>query len=167
MIHLYYGNGKGKTTAAIGLALRCAGSGKRVLMFQFLKGNDSSERSLTDNIIDVVKGKDNEKFIFNMNKKEKAEAAAFYTDKLRKIDIIANKYDMIILDEAIDAVNAGFTAEPELIDFIKKHKEKSEIIITGHNPSQKLIDVSDYVTEMRKIKHPFDNGAVARKGIEY
>lgn len=167
MIHLYYGNGKGKTTAAVGLALRCAGSGKRVLMFQFLKGNSSSERRLTDNIIDVIKGKDNEKFIFNMNEEEKAKAAVFYTDKLREIYKIADKYDMIILDEAIDAVNIGFVAEDELLEFIKKHREKVEVIITGHNPSQKLIEVSDYVTEMRKIKHPFDNGAAARKGIEY
>lgn len=167
MIHLYYGNGKGKTTAAMGLALRCAGSGKRLLMFQFLKGNSSSERSLTDNIIDVIKGKDNEKFIFNMNEEEKAEAAVFYTDKLREIDKIADKYDMIILDEVIDAVNVGFVAEAELLAFTKKHREKAEIIITGHNPSQKLIEASDYVTEMRKIKHPFDNGTAARKGIEY
>ncbi|MDO5396689.1 MAG: cob(I)yrinic acid a,c-diamide adenosyltransferase [bacterium] len=167
MIHLYYGDGKGKTTAALGLAMRCAGSGKKVLMFQFLKGKSSSECITADKIMDVINGRSNEKFVFNMTDEEKTEAAVFYTDKLREAEGKADKYDMIILDEAADAAEVGFISEAELINFIKRYGGKKEIVITGHNPSKSLINNSDYVTEMRKIKHPFDNGAAARKGIEY
>lgn len=167
MIHLYYGDGKGKTTAALGLAMRCAGSGKKVLMFRFLKGNGSSERIIADKIIDVIDGRQNEKFVFNMTEEEKSEALAFYSDKLMEIVYKADKYDMIVLDEAADAVDVGFINEAEFIDFIKKYGKEKEIVVTGHNPSKELISIGDYVTEMRKIKHPFDNGTAARKGIEY
>lgn len=165
MVHFYYGNGKGKTTAALGLAMRGAGSGKKVLMFQFLKGNSSSERRIP--IIDIIDGRSSEKFVFKMTDEERKEAAAFYTDKLCETEKKSDKYDMIILDEAADAAEVGFISEAELVDFIKKCGRKKEIVITGHSPSKVLIENSDYVTEMRKIKHPFDNGMAAREGIEF
>ena len=169
MIHLYYGNGKGKTTAAMGLALRCAGSGGRVLIFQFLKDNSSSERNALCNIdgIEIINGKSCEKFVFNMSESEKAQASQYYCTMLDEVFENAKEYDMLILDEVMTAVTCGLIEESCLIKQLKKHKDDAEIVMTGGTPSEKVIQICDYVTHMQKIKHPFDNGTVARKGVEY
>ena len=166
MIHLYYGNGKGKTTAAMGLALRCAGSGGKVRVFQFLKDNSSGERNILQGIdgIEVIKGRNSEKFVFNMNEAEKAEALHYYARMLEKVFENADKYDMMILDEVMTAVTWGLIDKDCLI---KKHKADAEIVMTGGNPSARILEICDYVTEMKKIKHPFDKGIVARKGVEF
>lgn len=167
MVHLYYGYGKGKTSAAIGFALRAAGAGMRGLCFQFLKGNNSSERKLLDKLTDVISGRDNEKFIFQMNDEEKSEAAKYYSDIFDNIIGKCKDYDFVILDEITDAVETGFISGEKLFDFINEYKGSTEIIITGHNPAEELIESCDYVTEMKKIKHPYDKGIRARRGIEY
>lgn len=167
MVHLYYGYGKGKTTAAIGLAVRAAGAGKKVLCFQFLKGNNSAERKIIDSLMDVIPGRDGEKFIFQMNDEEKRKSAEYYGKRLDEIFEIAENYDLIVLDEALDAVEVGFISEKKLIELINKFGNCKEIIITGHNPSENIIGSCDYVTEMKKIKHPYDSGTKARRGIEY
>ena len=167
MVHLYYGYGKGKTTAAVGLAVRAAGAGKKVLFFQFLKGNNSSERKIIENLTDVIPGRDGEKFIFQMSDEEKRESVGYYGEKLDEIFEIAKNYDLIVLDEAADAVEVGFISEKRLTELINKFGNCKEIIITGHNPSKALADCCDYVTEMKKIKHPYDSGTKARRGIEY
>ena len=169
LVHLYYGYGKGKTTAAVGLAVRCAGSGGRVLFFQFLKDNSSSERKILDNIwgIDIISGKDSEKFVFNMSDEEKREASKYYKNKLNYIMSRSEAYDMLVLDELGDTISSGLIDENELIDLINENRKNTETVITGHDVSPKLISCCDYVTEMKKIKHPYDNGAAARKGIEF
>ena len=169
LIHIYCGDGKGKTTAALGLALRCAGAGGRVLFFQFLKGNSSSERHTLRDIknIDVIGGIDNMKFVWNMTADEKTAAAEEYRRIFGDIKSCAADYDMIVLDEIIPALKYDFIRERELIAFLKSKPEQTEIVLTGRAPSAELTELADYVTEMKKIKHPFDNGISARQGIEY
>ncbi len=169
LIHIYCGDGKGKTTAAAGLAVRCAGSGGRVLFFQFLKGNNSSERKILSGIdgIDVPDGMDNMKFVWKMTEREMAAAGEFYAKRFGEILKNMHNYDMIVLDEVIPAVKHGFIAESELLRLIKIKPEHTEIVMTGREPSERLMAAADYITEMKKIKHPFDSGIAARLGIEY
>lgn len=168
LIHIYYGDGKGKTTAAIGQAVRAAGFGYRVLIFQFLKDNGSSERNILENISNVtcIKGRSEEKFSFQMNEEEKEECRLYNKNKLYEIKQAAGDYDMLVLDEAVCAVGVGLLEEQDLIEFLKTKPEKLEIILTGHMLTEGLLNVADYVTEMKKVKHPFDRGISAREGIE-
>ena len=169
LIHIYCGDGKGKTTAAAGLAIRCAGAGGKVLFFQFLKGNSSSERNILKEIknIDVIDGIDNMKFVWSMTDEEKAETARSYKTIFENIAKQAADYNMIILDEIIPALKYDFVSEKELVNFLKSKPDKTEIVLTGRDPSDMLIQLADYVTDMKKIKHPFDNNIKARQGIEY
>ncbi len=170
LIHIYCGDGKGKTTAAVGLCVRAAGAGLRVLIFQFLKDNTSSERNIlrfSENIT-VLDGPEEEKFSFQMTSAEKKERKTSYEEKLQEVTrkAVDEKYDVLFLDEAIYAVRAGLLDETLLLDFLKKKPEKLEVILTGQEPSEALLEAADYVSEIRKIKHPFDRGIKARKGIE-
>ena len=169
LIHIYCGDGKGKTTAAIGLAIRCAGAGGKVLFFQFLKGNSSSERNILKEIknIDVIDGIENMKFVWKMTDEEKAETTGCYKKFFKNIASRAASYNMIILDEVIPAMKYDFVSEKELVEFLKSKPERTEIVLTGREPSDVLIEIADYVTKMKKIKHPFDNNIKARIGIEY
>ncbi len=169
LIHIYYGDGKGKTTAAVGLAARCAGAGGRVMFFQFLKGNSSSERNVLRTLknINLIDGIDGMKFVWKMTAKEKDDAAKRYKKIFKDIVDGAGKYDMIVLDEVIPALNYDFISERELAEFLKTKPERTEIVLTGRELPDALAALADYVTEMKKIKHPFDNGVRARLGIEY
>ena len=167
MIHLYFGDGKGKTTAAIGLAMRMAGSGKKVLFFQFLKDNSSSERLALKGVknITLVSGCEFKKPSWELSDKEIFELSAFYENVIDGID--AQQYDMIILDECMAAVNFGYIKKETILDFIKSHYDKCEIILTGRDPKPEFLELADYASEIRNIKHPYDKGVIARKGIEF
>lgn len=169
MVHLYYGNGKGKTTAAIGLALRCVGSGKKVRIYQFLKDNSSSERNALCGIngIELIKGKEREKFVFEMDEFEKAKASVYYCEMLKSLFENIRNIDMLVLDEVTTALTCGLVDEKLLLDLIMQYREEIEIVMTGGIPSESIIEVCDYVTHMKKIKHPFDDGISARLGVEF
>ncbi len=171
MIHIYYGDGKGKTTAAIGLAVRAAGSRMKVLFVQFLKTEFSGERHTlghTENISLTFVPVDL-KFTYEMNDAEKQHAAIMF----RKIfdeavtKLFTQKYDMIVLDEISTAVEAGMLSESEVYEFVSNVPKNIEVVMTGHNPSERILGLADYVTEMKKIKHPYDKGVQARFGIEF
>ena len=166
MVHLYCGDGKGKTTAAMGLAMRYAGNGGKVLIFQFLKDNTSSERRSMSDIknITLMEGMNDIKFVWNMTEEEKEDIKGYYNSVIEKLSGTEG-YGMVILDEAVAAVNTGLIDERRLIDIVECQPEK-EWVITGREPSERLMDMADYVTEMVKIRHPFDKGEKARKGIE-
>ncbi|MGN0163787.1 MAG: cob(I)yrinic acid a,c-diamide adenosyltransferase [Candidatus Ornithomonoglobus sp.] len=168
LIHIYCGGGKGKTTAAAGLAIRCAGADGRVMFFQFLKGNSSSERNILSRIdnIDVIDGIEDMKFVWNMTEQEKEETRGQYQKIFNAMIKKAGEYDMIVFDEIIPALKYEFVTEEELIGFLKSKPNKTEIVMTGREPSQRLAELADYVTEMKKIKHPYDKGIAARRGIE-
>ena len=170
LIHIYCGDGKGKTTAAVGLAVRCAGRGNKVLLVQFLKSRDSGElyslAKLPD--IEVMRGKESKKFTFQMTEEEKhallIEHNKMFEQVLAKIK--NGGYSLLILDEVIGALNAKVFEMPKLIEFLRHKPENLEVVLTGRNPAPELVEIADYVSEMRKIKHPMDKGIMAREGIE-
>ena len=153
LVHIYCGDGKGKTTAAIGLAVRCAGGGGRVLFVSFLKDNKSGERNALKN---------------TENEKEKKCYNKYCADVLSDVSEKASKgiYNMLVLDEIIPAMNNDIIPENYVLDIIKERPDDLEIILTGRNPSENIMDSADYITEMKKIKHPYDKGITARKYIE-
>jgi len=170
--HIYYGDGKGKTTAALGLALRASGCGKSVVIVQFLKdwkcGELSSLACLPN--ITVFYGKaSGGVFIRDMNDDEIAETKAIHDNNLLKaLDLQKNgQCDLLILDEAVDAYALGVLDSGVFIDLLSNKPEPLELVVTGHNPDVKLLDLADYVTEMVKRKHPYDLGVTARRGIEF
>ena len=169
-VHIYYGDGKGKTTAAVGLGVRAAGAGLKVLIYQFLKDNSSSECSILKNIpgITLVDGKKQTKFTFDMTPEEKEEAGRFYRAAFKTVTDMAVKenYDVLLLDEILHVVNNQMLPEVNLLRFLEKRPGGMEVIITGYNPSKTLIEHADYVSHIIKEKHPFDQNLKARVGIE-
>lgn len=171
MKHIYYGDGKGKTTAAIGLAVRAAGSKMKVLFVQFLKTEFSGERHIlshTENVTLTFCPLEL-KFTFDMDDKEKAQAAKIFKGIFDNAvtTALTEKYDMVVLDEVFEAINAHMLSESEVYEFITNAPSSMEIVMTGHTPPQKFMDCADYITEFKKIKHPYDRGITGRIGIEF
>lgn len=171
MKHIYYGDGKGKTTAAIGLAVRAAGSKMKVLFVQFLKTEFSGERHIlshTENVTLTFCPLEL-KFTFDMDDKEKAQAAKIFKGIFDNAvtTALTEKYDMVVLDEVFEAINAHMLSESEVYEFITNAPSSMEIVMTGHNPPQKFMDCADYITEFKKIKHPYDRRITGRIGIEF
>lgn len=169
-IHIYCGNGKGKTTTGMGLCLRAAGYGYKVLIYQFMKDNGTSERKALSHVpgITLAEGLPQEKFSFQMTDDEKSTRRKYYEEKFRAITEKAARedYDVLFCDELVYTIRAGLFDEQLLLDFLAVKPYKLEVILTGRDPSPRLIEAADYVSEIRKIKHPFDKGLPARKGIE-
>ena len=171
MIHVYYGDGKGKTTAAVGLAARAAGSNMKVLFVQFLKTEFSGERhtlSHTENITLTFCPLEL-KFTFEMDEKEKAQAAKVFKGIFDSsvTTALTERYDMVILDEIFDVINSEMITEAEVFEFVANAPVSMEIVMTGHNPPERFIEIADYVTEFKKIKHPYDKGITGRIVIEF
>ena len=169
-IHLYYGDGKGKTTTALGVALRALGYNKKVIMLQWLKGRQEiGEFQVQKLLRGKYKVYQFGPTYFTWEKLKPTEHKQLAIKGLKKLaQVIAkDKYDILILDEIVDAVNKKFIPQNKTISLIKKAVAKGEVIITGHNPTKIWFSLADLVTEMKKIKHYFDKGINARPGIEY
>ena len=178
LIHIYCGDGKGKTTASIGLTIRCVGRGGKVLFVQFLKERKTGEIAVLTTLpsVTVRRGKGTGKFTFQMNSLELAAAKKIQEETFDYICRICreNPPDLLIMDEIIGACTTGLVSEDKLkldtkknfIHFLASKPIQTEVVLTGRNPSQKLIALADYVSEIKKIKHPFDKGVEARVGIE-
>ena len=168
-IHIYYGDGKGKTTAAVGLAVRAAGSGLKVLFFQFLKDNSSNERKILEALpgVTCLPGREPVKFVSKMNGDERIEFRHYNNKALDEIIKFCGPFDMLILDEALCALNLEVLSEEKLISFIQHKPRGLEMVMTGPRLPDNLLEMADYVTEVRKVKHQFDLGRSARKGIEF
>lgn len=169
LVHLYCGDGKGKTTAAVGLALRAAGAEKRVVFTQFFKDGSSSE-------VAGLRRMDNIRLLYcktvpgrfkNMTAEQKTQARADYSRFLEQVLAAAEDSDLLVLDEAVSACNNGVISEDRVTQFLRARPEGLEVVLTGRNPSAGLLELADYVTEMRKRKHPFDKGIPARPGVEF
>jgi len=167
-IHVYTGNGKGKTTAAIGLAVRAVGAGKSVFIGQFVKGKLYSEIIAIKQFLPSITLKQYglDCFIYTKPDIKDIEAARAGLAEVSTI-ITKGLYDLVILDEACIAVYYELFQESELLRVLETKSESMEIIITGRYATPGLIEMADLVTEMKEIKHYYTHGVVARKGIEY
>lgn len=170
MVHLYCGDGKGKTSAAMGLALRMAGRGKRVVIAQFLKGADSGERYALAQLpqVTLLPLPDAIKFSFRLTPEERAAEQARYQDMIAQILSLANQPDLglLVLDEACAAVNTGLVPLTSILDCLDAAGE-AEVVLTGRDPAPELEERADYITVLSKKRHPFDLGVPARSGVEY
>lgn len=168
MIHIYSGNGKGKTTAGFGLVLRQAGYEKRVAVAQFLKDGTSGELYALRNLscVKLRATRMPQGFYFQMQKQEQLETRQGIQELFAWVQGMAKECACIFLDEVLDAVQLGVLKEETLLRFLQANRDL-EIILTGRNPSQELMNLCDYHTEMVEHKHPYQRGIAARKGVEY
>ena len=169
MIHLYYGDGKGKTSAAMGLALRMAGRGRQVIIAQFLKSSDSGERwalAALPNVL-LLDAPERVKFTFQLTAEERLaeanRARLLLADSLRLAE--ETGCGLLVLDEVCDAVDTGLLPLETLLDALDHCP--SEIVLTGHQPCAALLERADYLTCLKKERHPYDQGCPARSGIEF
>ena len=166
LVHLYWGAGKGKTTAAMGLALRALGAGRRVAVVQFLKGRDSGEIPLLRSLgAQIFRGKAGERFTFQMDGEEREATRALQTDHLRRA--LALDADLLVLDEACAAWQTDLIDRDLLRAAVLDRPECREVVLTGREPPEWMREAADYVTEMRCHRHPFEQGVPARKGVEF
>jgi len=168
-IHVYTGSGKGKTTAAFGLALRALGRGLKVCFIQFLKGDLSAEGCWL-----ALRRNQNFKFVsfgtrnFIMEKPSKEDRLEASKALIKAKECILNKeHDLVILDELTVALNYDLIELDEVIQLLNNKPKNIELIITGRNAHPKIIEIANLVTEMKNVKHPLEVGIQSREGIEY
>jgi len=159
MIHVYHGDGKGKTTAAMGLALRMLAAGRRVVVVQFLKDGESGEaRLLAEHFgVPVFAGKASDKFTWSMTSEELAATRELHDGNLASAlaELEGAQEGLLVLDEAL--VDRALDMSARGV----------EVALTGRAPSRKIVEKADYITEMRCEKHPYEQGICAREGVEY
>lgn len=164
MLQLYWGDGKGKTTAAMGLALRALGHGQRVSVVQFLKDGTSGEISLLRRCGATVRACPNAKFTWQMTDAEKAEARANNNAALQAA--LAEPFELLVLDEACAAYKSGLVEE-QLLKVAAARAKTAEVVFTGREPAEWMQTAADYSTEMRSVRHPYAQSVTAREGVEY
>ncbi len=166
-VHVYTGNGKGKTTAALGLSMRAVCAGKRVFFGQFIKGLEYSElkcTEFTDNLEIEQFGRGC--FIEKAATEEDISAAVKGLERLKEI-LKSGSYDIVVMDELNIALYFKLFSVEEALAAIKGRAENVEVIITGRYAPEEIINIADLVTEMKEIKHYYNEGIEARKGIEF
>jgi len=179
LVHIYTGKGKGKTTASLGIALRAVSSGLKVCMFQFLKKRGTSSEGWLEFPNFSIVCLNQEHPMFSQHRDEPAvkrrisRLSKQLAEKIKK-DLVkikrvmrTGKYDVIILDEILNCVSERFVEEAEVLRILKARPAALELVLTGRGATSRLVAASDYVTKLAKVKHPFDRGQGARKGIEY
>jgi len=170
LVHIYTGEGKGKTTCAFGLGFRAVGCGLKVIIVQFLKCRPTGEVESASKFSDefkVYRFATIGKFYNSMEESEKIETE----NEMKKAFDFAKEMqyncDMLILDEIFAAVSLGIIKKDELCEFIKNKPEELELVLTGRGASADVIEYADYVSEIKCVKHPYEKGICARYGIEY
>ena len=172
LVIVYTGNGKGKTTAALGLAMRAIGYEHKVCMLQFIKGSwhygemDSSKK-LGPNFELIAVGKGFVGILDDNSTREEHEKYAAEALKICREKIFSEKYNVIILDEVNYAINLGLINVEEIIKIIKEKPSSLDLVLTGRDAKEEIIELADLVTEMKEIKHPFKSGIKAKEGIDF
>lgn len=171
LIHVYTGDGKGKTSALLGLSIRAAGSGMKVLYTHFLKDKNSGEFKVLENIenIELFIHYRHFGFIKYMSEEEFEEAKNYYSYYFEEIikKINEKKYDVLVMDEFMAAYNYDIIDKNKALNFLKSNLGKFEIALSGRDVADEILELADYVSSIEAIKHPFTKGIKARKGIEY
>ncbi len=171
MIQVYCGNGKGKTTAAIGLVIRAVGRGKKVIFAQFLKGTKTGELEVLKQLsnVTVIRNPKELGFLSRMNDLEKREVTEFHNQTLEKIQkiLLEEMIDLLVLDELTYPYIWNLIDKEKVEALILQKPEKLEIVITGREPDSFFLEHADYITDMQCIRHPYQKGIKAREGIEY
>ena len=173
LVHIYTGDGKGKTTAAFGLAMRCRGCGGRVCIVQFLKTAPTGEvafvEALGDPAWQVCRFESGHGFFYQMDDTKKQKLKREIGSALAFIERLVREggCDMLVLDEALGALATGLVDEAHLLEILDSRADGVEIVLTGRNAPRALIEAADYVTELLPVKHPYEHGTPARRGIEY
>jgi cob(I)alamin adenosyltransferase len=169
-IQVFTGEGKGKTTAALGLAVRAIGRGLKVLMIQFLKAPDSSGEHVAVQSLApmlIIKAMGRKGFIGENGPESQDSRMAELALNEARTAMLSGSYDVIILDEVNMALHLGLISLQALLEFLDAKPEKVELVLTGRYARPEIISRADAVQEMKKIKHHFDKGGQARKGFEY
>jgi cob(I)alamin adenosyltransferase len=166
-VHVYTGDGKGKTTAALGLSIRAAGAGLRVFIAQFIKSDEYSEIKALKRFSDLITVEQFGLGGFIGGNPSSGDIEAAQKGAVRVKEIIStDTYDMVVLDEANIAVKYKLISEQDLLDIIDAKSKNIELVITGRDAAAKIIEKADLVTQMKAVKHYFQNGVEARVGIE-
>ena len=172
LVIVYTGNGKGKTTAALGMALRAIGYDHKVCMLQFIKGSwhygemDSSKK-LEPNFELIAVGKGFVGILDDNSPREEHEKYAAEAVRICREKIFSEKYDVILLDEVNYAITLGLIDVQEIIKIIKEKPSELDLVLTGRDVKEEIVELADLVTEMKEIKHPFKSGIKAKKGIDF
>lgn len=167
LIHVYMGDGKGKTTGALGLVVRMAGSGGKTAFIQFMKGWPYSEvrgLSFLPGVTLVQTGRPDYIYPGHIDPVDFAEAQKGVS--AARDALMSGCYDLVVLDEINVAISFGLVALSDVIEMLKQKPLNVEVVLTGRNPPRDLVDLADLVTDMVEIKHPYKNGILARKGID-
>lgn len=171
LVQVITGDGKGKTTSAIGLTLRAIGAGKRVFFAQFLKSNPTSEFNALSTFGDLIAfahyGTTGSEFLFDREPTEDDRVLARRGLNEVREAMLSEKYDLVILDEANIAAFYDVLSVESLLEMIKQKPDSVELVITGRRAAPQVIEAADLVTEMEEVKHYYKRGVKARKGIEY
>ncbi len=169
LVQVYTGDGKGKTTAAVGLAVRAAGAGLKVLFLQFVKGGErSSELAMLERLgVRVERPARASTGLLGGGPTDEDRRAAAEALAVAEDAIASGAYDLVVLDEACVAAAAGLVDESRLLDAIAARPVHVEVVLTGRGASEAILEAADLVTEMRSHKHPYERGVPARKGIEF
>ncbi len=165
-IHVYTGNGKGKTTAAFGLALRASMSGKKVYIGQFIKGMAYEETKCTEFISSIDIEQYGTSCLIDRKPDENDIKRARKGLQRCKEMLTNGKYDLVIMDEVTIAIYFGLLTDEEVISTVQSKKENVEVVLTGRYASEKIIDMADLVSEIREVKHYYSKGVLSRKGID-
>ena len=169
MIHIYCGDGKGKTTAALGLICRHVGTGGKAVLAQFLKSLPTGELSTLEKLgVPVYRNELPHGFFPNMNEEMKSRVHEMHDQTLAEVTRLArtNACTLLVLDELCAALSLGLIDREKVLSLLDDHGN-AELVITGRDPEEALTSRADYITEMKLIKHPYDKGVLARKGIEF
>lgn len=171
LIHVYCGEGKGKTTASLGLIVRASGAGYDVVIVQYFKSWDTSELKTLEKFpnVKIIRGDLPKEFTWELKPGKRHEIVDVHNQMFFKAiaSIKEGRPTLLILDEVIGACTYNYIDTKIVLDYLKNKPDNVEAVLTGRNPLPEFVKIADYVSEVHKIKHPFDRGILARKGIEY
>lgn len=171
LVHIYTGEGRGKTSAGIMVALRAAQQGYKVLIIQFIKEIMTSERAAFEERFPEVEfitlGEGFYKILNDRKPEAVHRATAQEAFKISREKIASGRYDVVVLDELVNAVEYGFVDNKDVLKMVRDKPKHVELILTGRKANPALVKIADYVSQIEKVKHPYDKGVLARKGIDF